>query len=71
MSDDIRLKMVLEQEAEVADKLDALILQAQRDADVLDPRSAPDKHRPLPTEHPATRLRYIAYRIRRAREALL
>lgn len=71
MSDDIRLTMVLQQEAEIAKMLDQLIMRAHRNAEVLDTRTDEEKHRPLPSGHAASRLRYLAYRMRRAREALL
>lgn len=71
MSEDIRLIMLSEQEQEVAKALDRLILQAETDAKALDPRTLDEMYRPLPVVHPASRLRYMAYRMKLAREALL
>jgi hypothetical protein len=68
---DVRLDMMIEQEREVANALDRLIKQAETDAKALDTRTSDEMFRPLPEKHPAARLRYMAYRMKLAREALL
>lgn len=67
----MELDTLVEAEERVAKTLDKLIFQADRDALGLDPRKPEEMHQQLPSEHVASRLRYHAYRLRRAREVLL
>lgn len=72
MKEDYALMDILrEQEQELADFLDQMIFRAEMDAAALDPRTKAEMHKKLPTEHISSRLRYLAYKWKRAREALL
>jgi hypothetical protein len=62
---------IVEQELEVARALDRIMEKAQMYARRLDTRTTDEMYRPLPVGHPAARLRFLAYRMKLAREALL
>lgn len=49
-----QLDPLLEQERKVADSLEMMIIQADREALALDPRKPEEMHQHLPSEHPAS-----------------
>lgn len=67
----LTLQACLDREKRIALELDKLKQDCLALAKRLDTRTTDEMYSPLPTEHPATRLRYHAYRLGLAREALL